>query len=136
MIVLTGNGTWQSINTLVPQYWQLTNAGLYTTHPVVVNNTITATGIQILHKIEADTIKGVRKVDINGNITLGEDGAYKGITAKIEDLNINSKPGYDFNTILNANTNGNVGIGTSNPTKKIRCKWRYKNKWKFVNSAN
>ncbi|MFN4234587.1 MAG: hypothetical protein ACK4IK_07255 [Bacteroidia bacterium] len=117
--VLTGNGTWQSINTLVPQYWQLTNAGLYTTQPVVVNNTITATGIQILHKIEADTIKGVKKVDINGNITLGEDGAYKGITAKIEDLNINSKPGYDFNTILNANTNGNVGIGTSNPTKKL-----------------
>jgi hypothetical protein len=117
--VLTGNGTWQSINTLVPQYWQQSNSGLYTSQAVVVNNTITATGIQILHKIEADTIKGVRKVDINGNIILGEDGAYKGITAKIEDLNINSKPGYDFNTILNANTNGNVGIGTSNPTKKL-----------------
>jgi hypothetical protein len=117
--VLTGNGTWQSINTLVPQYWQQTNSGLYTSQAVVVNNTITATGIQILHKIEADTIKGVRKVDINGNITLGEDGAYKGITAKIEDLNINSKPGYDFNTILNANTNGNVGIGTSNPQAKL-----------------
>jgi hypothetical protein len=117
--VLTGSGSWQSISALVPQYWQLTNAGLYTAQPVVVNNTITATGIQILHKIEADTIKGVRKVDINGNITLGEDGAYKGITAKIEDLKINSKPGYDFNTILNANTNGNVGIGTSNPTKKL-----------------
>jgi hypothetical protein len=117
--VLTGNGIWQSINTLVPQYWQQTNSGLYTSQAVVVNNTITATGIQILHKIEADTIKGVRKVDINGNIILGEDGAYKGITAKIEDLNINSKPGYDFNTILNANTNGNVGIGTSNPTKKL-----------------
>jgi hypothetical protein len=117
--ILTGNGTWQSINTLVPQYWQQSNSGLYTSQAVVVNNTITATGIHILHRIEADTIKGVRKVDINGNITLGEDGAYKGITAKIEDLNINSKPGFDFNTILNANTNGNVGIGTSNPSKKL-----------------
>ena len=117
--VLTGSGTWQSINSLLPQYWQLTNAGLYTTQPVVVNNTITATGIHILHKIEADTIKGVRKVDINGNITLGEDGAYKGITARVEDLNINSKPGFDFNTILNANTNGNVGIGTISPQVKL-----------------
>lgn len=119
--VLTAAGTWQSINSLVPSagYWTMTNAGLYTNNNTVINGTLTATGLNILHKIQADTIKGTVRVNVNGNMVLGEDGTYNGIYTRLEDLRINSKPGQNFNTVLNAGTNGNVGIGVNNPTHKL-----------------
>lgn len=85
----------------------------------LINGTLTTTGLNVLQRIEADTIKGTVKVNVNGNLVLGEEGNYNGITTKQEDLRINSRPGFDFNTILNTNTNGNVGIGTSFPQEKL-----------------
>jgi hypothetical protein len=100
-------------------YWTEIGDTLYTNHDVIINGTITSTGINVLHKIEADTIKTSTRLNVNGNIVLGQDGNYNGISTSIEDLRINSKPGFNFNTILNAGTNGNVGIGIINPSHKL-----------------
>lgn len=122
------NNYWQhdSINNYL--YDINNNVGIGTSSPshkltvngnTLINGTLTTTGLNVLQRIEADTIKGTIKVNVNGNLVLGEEGNYNGITTKQEDLRINSRPGFDFNTILNTNTNGNVGIGTSFPQEKL-----------------
>lgn len=85
----------------------------------LITGTITTTGFNVLQKIQADTIKGTIRLDVNGNLTLGEEGGYNGITSKNEELRINSRPGYDHNVVINANTNGNLGIGVTNPQEKF-----------------
>lgn len=85
----------------------------------LINGTLTTGGLNVLQKIQADTIKGAIRVDVNGNLTLGEEGGYNGITSKNEELRINSRPGYNHNVVINANTNGNLGIGVTNPQEKF-----------------
>ena len=85
----------------------------------LITGTVTTSGLNVLHKIQADTIKGAIRVDVNGNLMLGEEDGYNGITSRQEELRINSRPGYDHNVVINANTNGNLGIGVTNPQEKF-----------------
>lgn len=133
--VLTDNGTFQTMSSL--SGWTLSGNSLFTQNfyvgigtatpvaPLTVNGDalvlgeITATGLNVLQRIQADTIKGAIRVDVNGNIMLGEEGGYDGITSRYEELRINSRPGFDHNVVMNANTNGNLGVGVVNPQEKF-----------------
>jgi hypothetical protein len=134
-MVLSNNGSFVPVSSL--SNWNLNGNFLYTqnhfvgigtstpTAPLTVagdalfTGSITTSGLNVLQKIEADTIKGVIRVDVNGNLMLGEEDGYNGITSRQEDLRINSRPGYDHNVVINANTNGNLGIGVVNPQEKF-----------------
>ena len=85
----------------------------------LVYGTLTTNGLNVLHKIEADTIKSGVRMNVNGTLVLGEDGGYNGITSRNDELRLNSKPGLDRNVIISANNNGNVGIGVVNPQEKL-----------------
>jgi hypothetical protein len=85
----------------------------------LVYGTLTTNGLNVLHKIEADTIKSGVRMNVNGTLVLGEDGGYNGIASNNDELRLNSKPGLDRNVIISANNNGNVGIGVVNPQEKL-----------------
>jgi hypothetical protein len=134
-MVLSNNGSFVPVSSF--SNWSLNGNFLYTQNyfvgigtstpvaPLTVagdalfTGSITTSGLNVLQKIEADTIRGVIRVDVNGSIMLGEEDGYNGITSRQDDLRINSRPGFDHNVVISANTSGNVGIGTSNPQYKL-----------------
>jgi hypothetical protein len=90
---------------------------------VNVGGTLSATVLNVTNKIMVDSIMANSiSVNINGMSwlapTSGPAGSFVGLQSAGH-LTINSKPGNFFNTILNANSNGNVGIGLMNPICKL-----------------
>ncbi len=82
-----------------------------------VNGTITATGLNIL-QLNADSMKSASMISVNNNLKL-TGGFSSEIYTQTGDMLLQSRYGSNGNTILNAGTNGNVGIGVYSPQYKF-----------------
>ncbi|MBN4070877.1 hypothetical protein JYT72_00075 [Crocinitomix catalasitica] len=129
--VLTGSGSFSSLSGMTG--WTLSAPSLTTTYnvgigtiepfyPLTVEGNIFSTGtlfgteIQIIEFVKAG--KGFR---INETLCIegtSSDGI-NSICAENADLYINSKEIYGFNTLINTNNFGRVGIGTDAPMAKF-----------------
>jgi hypothetical protein len=132
--VLTGAGTFRTISSFGP--WQQSGnfvflhtgkVGIGTNNPQYkldvngnahFNGTVYASAINLVNKMEADTIKGVSMVEVNNNLELS-GGALNHIYTKTGDLRLQSHAGNNGNLLLNAGTTGNVGVGTFGPQYKL-----------------
>jgi hypothetical protein len=121
--VLLGNGTFGNLNTLAG--WKYNgnnlfnmnsgNIGVGIINPLEklhVNGNILASG-----SVTATQLNIVQRLEFNSGLCIN-DGSPE-VCTHYTDLKIQSKPGYNFNTIINANQTGNVGIGTSSPQYKL-----------------
>jgi len=92
-----------------------------TNREVLINKNLKVQGNATADSVNADIIK----VGMN-SIWLGmwdqNTGTDNNISADDGDLFLQSISGVNFNTILNANNSGKVGIGTTNPTEKLHIK--------------
>lgn len=133
--VLTGDGTFKSIASMAG--WKFSGNNIYNSNfgfvgigtntpqylldvngNMRVNGTVYTTGLQVVQRIQADTIKGSVIVEVDNKVCL-LGGVNSGLCTKTGDLLLQSKPGFDGNTLLNAGTNGNVGIGITSPLYKL-----------------
>ncbi|MEO5644743.1 MAG: hypothetical protein ABIQ40_05365 [Bacteroidia bacterium] len=110
--VVNNNGAFVGIGTNNPQYILDVNG------TVRFNGIVNATGINIVNMVQADTVKGARIISVNNNLNLSA-GLYNEIYTYNGDVKIQSRLGYNGNTVFNAGTNGNVGIGTNTPQYKL-----------------
>ncbi|HEU4716654.1 MAG TPA: hypothetical protein VFU15_02430 [Bacteroidia bacterium] len=134
-LYLDGNGNFSSIS--AASGWAYNGNNLYTVNtgyvgigvstpqfPLEVNGsakfngTLYANGLILANKLQADTIKGASSISVNNNLNL-TGGTLNEMYALTGDVRVQSKPGYNGNTILNAGTNGNVGIGIFAPQYKL-----------------
>lgn len=132
--VLTGAGTFRNITSI--SLWQQNGnfvfvpsgkVGIGVSNPQYkldvngnahFNGTVFANGLNLLNKMEADTIKGVTMVEVHNNLELA-GGVINEIYTKTGDLRLQSYYGNNANLILSAGTNGNVGVGTFSPQYKF-----------------
>jgi hypothetical protein len=132
--VLTGDGTFRSISAFNP--WQQNGNGVFlasgkvgigTNNPQYkldvngnahFNGTVYANAINLLNKMEADTIKGVSMVEVNNNLELS-GGTLNQVYTKTGDLRLQSHSGNNGNLLLAAGTTGNVGVGIFSPQYKF-----------------
>lgn len=108
----TINGSFVGIGTTSPQYQLDVNGDAR------FNGTLYSNGLVLATKMQADTMKSSSIISVNNNLNfsaglLNEMYTYNG------DVRIQSKSGYNGNTVFNAGTSGNVGIGTYTPTAKL-----------------
>jgi hypothetical protein len=110
--VVNNNGAFIGIGTNNPQYILDVNG------TVRFSGIVNADGINIVNKLQADTIKGMSMIDVNGNMEFSA-GAINEVYTKTGDMRLESRSGFNGNTVLNAGTNGNVGIGIFSPQYKL-----------------
>ncbi|HTF02862.1 MAG TPA: hypothetical protein VK826_02520, partial [Bacteroidia bacterium] len=80
--------------------------------------TVYATGVILTNKLLADTMKANNMFSLNSTMHMSAGGFNEMYTSN-GDLRIQSRVGYNGNTLLHAGTGGNVGIGTFNPQYKL-----------------
>jgi hypothetical protein len=132
--VLTGAGTFRTVSSIGP--WQQNGnyvflpagkVGIGTSNPLYkldvngnahFSGTVFANGLNLLNKMEADTIKGVTMVEVHNNLELA-GGVLNEIYTKTGDLRLQSHGVNTGNLILAAGTNGNVGVGIFSPQYKF-----------------
>jgi hypothetical protein len=132
--VLTGDGTFRNIAAFNP--WQQNGnniflssgkVGIGTNNPQFkldvngnahFNGTVYANAINLLNKMEADTIKGVSMVEVNNNLELS-GGTLNQVYTKTGDLRLQSHLRNNGNLLLAAGTTGNVGVGVFSPQYKF-----------------
>jgi hypothetical protein len=100
------------IGTNNPQYLLDVNGNVH------FNGTVTAMGINIVNKIQADTVRGVSMIDVNGTLGL-TGGLYNEVFARTGELRIQSNSAYSGNVIMGANNMARIGIGISSPLYKL-----------------
>lgn len=83
-----------------------------------VNGTLYAMGLVLATKMQADTVKGTNMISVNNNFNLS-GGLLNEVYTYNGDVRIQSRAGYNGNTIFSAGTTGNVGIGTYTPQYKL-----------------
>ncbi len=133
--VLTGNGTFASFSSAGGWAHSGNNiynsnsgfVGIGTNNPqallhvngnAIVNGTLFSTAIAGVQSFRADTILGAVEMMV-ANILCMEGGALAGVCTKTGDLTLQSHIGSNGNTIMNAGTFGNVGIGNFSPQYKL-----------------
>lgn len=133
--VLTGNGTFRSISSV--SGWTRSGNMLYSSpgvkigigvstpqYPLTVNGdawfsgTVYAQGIILTNKLFTDTLKATSMFSLNNNMHMSAGGLNQ-IYTSTGDIRFQSNAGNSGNTIFNAGTNGNVGIGTFSPQYKL-----------------
>lgn len=87
---------------------------------VKVAGTVTAGGLDVSYTT-FDSLHVQDKIKIGNSIVVAAFD-YNKIYSNDGDLYIQSEPGYVYNTIINGRKDGNVGIGTDNPQKKLHVK--------------
>lgn len=133
--VFTGSGSFKSISAL--SGWTRSgnvlynangvNVGIGLTNPVYplevqgsafFHGTVYADGIVLANKMLVDTLKTGVMFTLNNNLSM-RGGSLNEVYTSSGDLRIQSNSSYSGNTIFNAGTNGNVGIGTFTPQYKL-----------------
>lgn len=132
--VLTGAGTFRNSSSFGP--WEQNGnfvfvssgkVGIGTNNPQYkldvngnahFNGTVFANGINLLNKMEADTIKGVSMVEVHDNLEIA-GGALNELYTKTGDLRLQSHSGNNGNLLLTTGTGGNVGVGIYTPQYKF-----------------
>jgi len=88
---------------------------------LIAKGSITAENMNVTGQTVFDSLKVNQLIKVGNTINIG--GTEVGSTNKIfddsNDLLIQSETGSDYNTIINANNEGFVGIGTDNPQTKL-----------------
>lgn len=135
-MVLTGTGTFATLSTM--SGWAYNGANLYNSNgagfvgvgtndpeylfdvngDARVNGTLYAMGLVLATKMQADTVKGSTMITVNNNLNIAA-GLLNEIYANSGDVRIQSRAGANGNTVFNAGTNGNVGIGMFTPQYKL-----------------
>lgn len=135
-MVLTGNGTFATLSTM--SGWAYNGANLYNSNgggfvgvgtndpqylfdvngDARVNGTLYAMGLVLATKMQADTVKGSTMITVNNNLNIAA-GLLNEMYANSGDVRIQSRAGSNGNTVFNAGTNGNVGIGIFSPQYKL-----------------
>lgn len=136
--VLTGNGTFRSISSV--SGWSRNGNLLYTSPGINVgigvtnpqysqyalsvngdawfNGTVHAQGIILTNKLFTDTLKATSMFSLNNNMHMSA-GVLNQIYTSTGDIRFQSNTGNGGNTIFNAGSSGNVGIGTYSPQYKL-----------------
>jgi hypothetical protein len=133
--VFTGSGNFKSLSTLTG--WTVmgnslytnsgANVGIGTSNPQFLlhvngdawfDGTVYATGVILTNKLLADTMKANNMFSLNNTLHMSAGGINEMYTSG-GDLRIQSRAGYNGNTLLHAGTAGNVGIGTLTPQYKL-----------------
>src|ERR1044072_79578 len=89
------NGTFVGIGNTNPQYILDVNGDVH------FNGIVNAMGLNIVNKLQADTIKGAALVKVNNTLNL-TGGAQNNIYTSSGDLRLQSNAAYGGNTLLNA----------------------------------
>jgi len=88
---------------------------------LIAKGSITAENMNVTGQTVFDSLKVSQLIKVGNTINIG--GTEVGLTNKIfddsNDLLIQSETGSNYNTIINANNEGKVGIGTNNPQTKL-----------------
>jgi hypothetical protein len=105
------SGTFVGIGNTNPQFILDVNGDVH------FNGIVNAMGINIVNKLQADTIKGAALVKVNNTLNL-TGGTYNSIYTSTGDLQLQSNASYAGNTLMNV-TNGNVGVGIFSPQYKL-----------------
>lgn len=105
-------GGYVGIGTNAPQYLLDVNGDAW------FSGTVYATGVILTNKLLADTMKAGDMIALNDNLHFSAGGLNEIYTSN-GDLRFQSDAGNNNNVIFSAGTNGNVGIGTFNPTYKL-----------------
>lgn len=73
------------------------------------------------NSVSSDTLVAVKQLEVNHNLSLGSDSGSteSDVASKISILTIQSDPAKAYNTAINADNTGMVGIGTRYPTEKL-----------------
>lgn len=133
--ILTGNGTFTTFSALGG--WAFNGNNLYnsnagyvgigTNNPQFsldvngnarVNGTLYAMGLVLATKMEADTMKSSSMISVNNNLSI-YSGLVNDVYTTNGDIRLQSRIGFNGNTILNAGTSGNVGVGIFSPLYKF-----------------
>ncbi|MFI5204268.1 MAG: hypothetical protein ACHQF2_07205 [Flavobacteriales bacterium] len=131
--VYLGTGVFGNINALTGWFtspgitYTNNNVGIGLTSPVekleVNGNAIFNGSVAASSFLVGDVTSTGKNLRISTNICLDGYDATTGMRNELcvfyKPLFINSKHGYDMNTVLNHDNLGNVGIGTDNPTVKL-----------------
>ncbi|MFI5203940.1 MAG: hypothetical protein ACHQF2_05535 [Flavobacteriales bacterium] len=131
--VYLGTGVFGNINALTGWFttpgitYTNNNVGIGLTSPVekleVNGNAIFNGSVAASQFLVGDVSSSGKNLRISTNICLDGYDASTGMRNELcvfyKPLYINSRHGYDMNTIINHDNIGNVGIGTDNPTAKL-----------------
>ncbi|MBI3510255.1 MAG: hypothetical protein HY064_06295 [Bacteroidetes bacterium] len=137
--VLSGGGTFKNISSI--SGWAFANSytgtnlyninsgnvGIGTNSPseklsvngsAIITGTLNVSGITGVQNFRGDTIRGNVEMEVDNKLCM-DGGALAGVCTKSGDLLLQSHAGANGNTIMNATTTGNVGIGLVNPVYKL-----------------
>jgi hypothetical protein len=106
------SGTFVGIGNTNPQFILDVNGDVH------FNGTVNAMGLNIVNKLQADTIKGATLIKVNNTLML-TGGTLNDIYTSNGDLRLQSNFANNGNVLLNVGTSGNVGVGIFTPAYKL-----------------